>query len=89
MIQHQVPLCTSYNGVYFRWTLYIVQATLLAFGAFLAWETRQVFSGTGADPGYLQKGILIFTKHYVISILCAHWFDISAYVQKIKEIKWF
>ena len=37
-----VRVCTSDYYSYFSWTLYIMEGTLLAFGAFLAFETRKV-----------------------------------------------
>ena len=39
-----IHVCHSKNGVYFSWTLYIVEGIILVFGAFLAWETRNVSS---------------------------------------------
>ncbi|XP_052245676.1 gamma-aminobutyric acid type B receptor subunit 1-like [Dreissena polymorpha] len=42
-IVHQfVRICFSKNSSYFTWSLYIVEGALLSFGAFLAWETRNV-----------------------------------------------
>ncbi|KAH3810610.1 gamma-aminobutyric acid type B receptor subunit 2-like [Dreissena polymorpha] len=44
--QHEIvmiyPVCESEQAYYFIWTLRIMNGTLLAFGAFLAWETRHV-----------------------------------------------
>ena len=37
-----VRMCHSIYDVYFSWTIYITEGALLAFGAFLAWETRHV-----------------------------------------------
>ncbi|KAL4221902.1 Gamma-aminobutyric acid type B receptor subunit 1 [Mactra antiquata] len=37
-----VWVCRSQHSVYFGWVLYVMQGALLTFGAFLAWETRQV-----------------------------------------------
>ena len=39
-----IRLCTSSYYSYFAWTIYIMEGTLLAFGAFLAFETRKVKS---------------------------------------------
>ena len=36
-----VYVCNSENGVYFSWTLCIIEGIILVFGAFLAWETRR------------------------------------------------
>ncbi|KAH3835441.1 hypothetical protein DPMN_108788 [Dreissena polymorpha] len=36
------PVCESEQAYYFNWTLRIMNGALLAFGAFLSWETRQV-----------------------------------------------
>ncbi|KAH3793435.1 hypothetical protein DPMN_146944 [Dreissena polymorpha] len=35
-------VCESEQAYYFNWTLRIMNGALLAFGAFLSWETRQV-----------------------------------------------
>ena len=37
-----VRVCHSEYGVHFSWTLYIIEGVLLAFGAFLAFESRHV-----------------------------------------------
>ncbi|XP_052793048.1 gamma-aminobutyric acid type B receptor subunit 2-like [Mya arenaria] len=37
-----VRVCFSENGAYYNWVIYIIEGTLLSFGAFLAWETRRV-----------------------------------------------
>ena len=34
--------CTSDFSSYFSWTIYIIEGVVLAFGAFLAFETRKV-----------------------------------------------
>ncbi|XP_052271662.1 gamma-aminobutyric acid type B receptor subunit 2-like [Dreissena polymorpha] len=36
------PVCQSEHSYHFNWTLRIMNGTLIAFGAFLAWETRHV-----------------------------------------------
>ena len=41
-IQHFVRICYSNYGMYFCWTIYIIEGALLTFGAFLAWESRNV-----------------------------------------------
>lgn len=41
-IQPLILVCVSARESYFLWTLYIIQGSLLAFGVFLAWETRKV-----------------------------------------------
>ena len=41
-IRPYVRVCYSAHGVYFSWAIYITEGALLAFGAFLAWETRHV-----------------------------------------------
>ncbi|ELU15902.1 hypothetical protein CAPTEDRAFT_22430, partial [Capitella teleta] len=38
----QLVVCSSPNGLYFTAVLYCVQGLLMAFGVFLAWETRKV-----------------------------------------------
>ncbi|XP_052793585.1 gamma-aminobutyric acid type B receptor subunit 2-like [Mya arenaria] len=37
-----VRMCRSDYSVYFGWAIYIIEGSLLSFGAFLAWETRHV-----------------------------------------------
>ncbi|XP_052793069.1 gamma-aminobutyric acid type B receptor subunit 2-like [Mya arenaria] len=37
-----VRVCFSENAIYFNLVIYIIEGTLLSFGAFLAWETRRV-----------------------------------------------
>jgi gamma-aminobutyric acid type B receptor len=37
-----VRVCHSEYSDYFQWPLYVVEGGLLTFGAFLAWETRNV-----------------------------------------------
>ena len=44
VLQLQMEYCDSPLSVYFLVTLYIIQGTLMAFGTFLAWETRKVIS---------------------------------------------
>ena len=41
-IRPYVRVCHSEYGVHFSWTIYIIEGVLLAFGAFLAWESRHV-----------------------------------------------
>ena len=41
-VRPYVRMCYSRYGDYFSWTIYISEGVLLAFGAFLAWETRHV-----------------------------------------------
>ncbi|KAL5007635.1 hypothetical protein ScPMuIL_016441 [Solemya velum] len=38
----EMNVCTSKYSSYFTMTLYIIQGALMAFGAFLSWETRKV-----------------------------------------------
>ncbi|ELT90594.1 hypothetical protein CAPTEDRAFT_145194 [Capitella teleta] len=38
----RVNECHTQNGIYFTGALYVVQGLMMAFGAFLAWETRKV-----------------------------------------------
>jgi gamma-aminobutyric acid type B receptor len=38
----QIVVCVSQHASYFEMTLYVIQGALLAFGAFLAFETRKV-----------------------------------------------
>ncbi|XP_052233278.1 gamma-aminobutyric acid type B receptor subunit 1-like [Dreissena polymorpha] len=43
VVVHQyMRVCFSPESRYFNWTLYLIEGALLAFGAFLAWETRHV-----------------------------------------------
>jgi len=37
-----VRMCHSENSNYYSWVIYVIEGALLAFGAFLAWETRRV-----------------------------------------------
>lgn len=41
-VRPYVRVCYSQYGTHFSWTIYITEGALLAFGAFLAWETRHV-----------------------------------------------
>ncbi|XP_045170037.2 gamma-aminobutyric acid type B receptor subunit 2-like [Mercenaria mercenaria] len=41
-VQPLVNVCDSSYSEIFGWTLYIIEGALLTFGAFLAWETRNV-----------------------------------------------
>ena len=41
-VRPYVRVCHSKYGQYFSWTIYILEGLILVFGAFLAWETRQV-----------------------------------------------
>ena len=56
-IQHQVLLCTSPYSTYFQITIYAYKGLLLAFGAFLAWETRKVGGGGGMARESTVQGI--------------------------------
>ena len=42
LIHHQVELCKSDHSFYFLAIVYSTKGLLLAFGTFLAWETRKV-----------------------------------------------
>ena len=41
-VHYYVHVCYSEYSVYFGWAFYILGGSLLTFGAFLAWESRQV-----------------------------------------------
>ena len=41
-VRPYVRICYSEYSVYFSWTLYILEGALMAFGAFIAWETKHV-----------------------------------------------
>ena len=44
LLMHQIVSCTSEYKTYFQGALFVIQGSMLAFGAFLAWETRKVNS---------------------------------------------
>ena len=46
-------MCYSENGVYFSRTIYAIEGVLLAFGVFLAWETRRVSNLDNLDVGHV------------------------------------
>ena len=41
-VRPYVRVCTSKYQQYFTWCIYIIEGLLLAFGAFLTFETRKV-----------------------------------------------
>ena len=41
-VRPYIRVCYSEYDIYFSWTIYIMEGVLMGFGAFLAWETRQV-----------------------------------------------
>lgn len=53
-----VRICHSDYSTYFGWVLYVLEGALLSFGAFLAWETRNV--GLLFFNGLLKEFILDF-----------------------------
>ena len=42
LVHYHVALCASDHSYYFLATIYTIKGLLLAFGTFLAWETRKV-----------------------------------------------
>ena len=57
-----VRVCYSNYSAYFSWTIYIIEGALLAFGAFLAWETRHV-SKKKVKSIVLVKCLLLFGRY--------------------------
>ncbi|KAL5007636.1 hypothetical protein ScPMuIL_016442 [Solemya velum] len=73
--------CTSRNGFYFESTLYIIQGVLLAFGSFLAWETRKVHIDALNDS--YQIGVCIYNVVVLSALGVALSFALDAQVELI------
>ena len=59
-IQHFVRICYSNYGMYFCWSIYIIEGALLTFGAFLAWESRNVSNLTKKLVQILEDYLLTY-----------------------------
>ena len=59
-IQHFVRICYSNYGTYFCWSIYIIEGALLTFGAFLAWESRNVSNLTKKLVQILEDYLLTY-----------------------------
>jgi hypothetical protein len=60
----QIMVCVSDNASYFQMALYVIQGALLAFGAFLAFETRKVIGYNNSVLIYFY--VLRFFSMYII-----------------------
>jgi gamma-aminobutyric acid type B receptor len=80
---HEVySICTNETKIYWQGAQYIYKGLLLAFGTFLAWETRNI------DIPALNDSKLIGFCVYNIVIICfvSHFFIYIFFLQKMTRL---